>query len=608
LKKQWLYLFQTVGVVCLQASSDDFTLSKSKTFQKNIPTEHNPCQILVDVQSFTSKDRLNKSSNSAILQVLYSKLLFWNNNPIKAKQEIEKYKNKDKILYEKIYLAWSVAMLKKKNIQAQHEFIKNLEPFARKSYDVLWIEMQSYIQMKNLEHALEISSTLFTLYPQSQEAGEQYARLLFWNHHYTKSLKVYQDLEIKYHKSYTKEQKQLHESMVVEDRRVENKNNILKKRPLDTTLQTLKEKKSASQKLKYINTLSSKKRASYDVLWIEIQSHLELDHLKIALTLTEDAVKKYPKSRDLNERYAALLFWNNYNYKSLNLYTKMQKMYHADYTKKIHQIKDKLQAKKQKESEKTLQQEIQNIEPWNLKNISKVIDGKNLKSKYMLGFGIERGYYSDHRFDDITKYIEMTFPIDEYVMYLKVHDTNRYGLKDQKLEGELYPKLPNPHWGFLSFSYTPKRDFYSNYSLGWHHYYSTGKWQFGLSYQWSKYGEDDVSLYAGEYVYYLSEFLFIRQTFAYAPGSKSWANLNQIRYQGSKHFDWSLDYTLSNSNEEIAKSNRISNMHSKYLKTSVEFPLKHNYSIGGQIGRDWRTDKHNAYTRDYVNLFIRKYW
>lgn len=608
MKKQYLYLFHAVGVLYLQASANDFTTNKIKTFQKNISIEHNPCQILVDVQSFTSQDRVKTSSNSAALHVLYSKLLFWNNNPIKAKQEIEKYKSKDKVLYEKIYLAWSIAMLKKKNIQAQHEFLKTLKPFARKSYDVLWIEMQSYIQMKNLEQALNISSNLFHLYPKSQEAAEQYARLLFWNNQYKKSLKVYKDLARKYHKSYTKEQKQLQKNILGKDTKAVNKNNIFKKRPFDTILQTLKEKKSASLKLKYIQSLSSKQRNSYDVLWIEIQSHIELDHLKKALVLAEKAVKKYPKSRDFKERYAALLFWNDYNTKSLNLYEKMQKTYHIDYSKKIKQIKDQLQSKKQKESEKTLEKEMQNIESWNFRNISKVIDGQNFKSKYMLGVGMERGYYSDYRFDDITKYIEMTFPIDEYVIYMKLQDTNRYSLKDQKFEGEFYPKLPKPHWGFLSFSYTPQRDFFSNYSLGWHHYYSTGKWQFGLSYQWSKYGEDDVSLYGGEYVYYLSEFLFIRQTFAYAPGSKSWANLNQIRYQGAKHLDWSLDYTLSNSNEEIEKSNRISNMHSKYLKTSVEFPLYNNYSIGGQIGRDWRTDKYNTYTRDYVNLFIRKYW
>jgi len=431
---------------------------------------------------------LKKYPDNKELNLLYAKLLFWNDQPDDAKKVIEKYREEDKTLYKKIYLAWAVKVLKEK--KTSHEklnFIKKIKKFARESYDVLWIEIQSSIEEKNIEQALTLSQKLATLYPDSREAQERFAVLLFWNGKYEESLTEYQKLGRNYHADYKKQITQLEEILHEKSKEIKREERA----------------KTDKKKKEKLNTATSKK-------------------------------KKEP------------------------------------------------------------------VEPAEM-------DKKHL-AKYMTGMGYQKADYSDNRYRDRTKYFEMTLPVNEYTLYLKVQDTDRYNLNDKKIVGEFYPKLPDPQWGYLSFSYTPDTDFFSHYSIGWHHFYGWQNWQFGAGCEWSRYSTEDITLLSAEYSYYFTEFLFGRQVFYYVPDNHSWACLNQLKYQTPQHFEWYVDYIISQSNEEISETNLLKGTDIDHIKFGGEYPLDEHFTIGGNLGKEWLSDKYHSYTRTYFEFFVRVYW
>ena len=154
-----------------------------------------------------TKSSLKDDNNSSDLHILYAKLLFWNHNVAKAKREIKEYKKSAPKLYKQIYTTWAYEKLKQiKHPKSALKFIHNLPEFAKSSYDIRWIDIESNIKLKRFKQALLLTKKLTRKYPKSQEAQERLATLLFWNSKFKQSLSTYKSLYKRYKKREYKKQ------------------------------------------------------------------------------------------------------------------------------------------------------------------------------------------------------------------------------------------------------------------------------------------------------------------------------------------------------------------------------------------------------------------
>jgi len=448
---------------------------------------------------------------------------------------------------------------------------------------------------QNLDKALKMTKILVQQYPENKLLQLLHAKLLFWDHQPEEAKKVIEkyrtDDEALYQRIYT-----------------------------SWALNELKKRETPEEKLVFIQGLENFAKESYGILWVEIQSALERDDLKLALSRSAQLVSHYPESREAQEQYATLLFWNKKYKKSLECYRRMGKEYHtADYSRQIQQLEQLLHTasgkteavvkRRQKIKKYTGSDDPENV---TVKKKKKPVEPEQMDKKhlaeYMTGVGIKNADYSDNRYKDRTKYLEMTLPINEYTLYLKIEDTDRYGLNDKKIYGEFYPKLPDPQWGYLSFSYTPDADFLSRYSIGWHHFYGWMNWQFGAGYDWSRYQDEDISLLSAECSYYFSEYLFGRQVVYFVPDNHSWALKSELKYQTPWHLEWYIDYIASRSNEEIGQTNLLKGTDINQVEVGGEYLISEHFTVGGSIGKAWMKDDNYAYTRTQLNAFVRVYW
>ena len=231
-----------------------------------------------------------------------------------------------------------------------------------------------------------------------------------------------------------------------------------------------------------------------------------------------------------------------------------------------------------------------------------------LTMRHMVGLGVTSSMYSIDRQKDESFYIEGVFPISQYTLYAKLEQTQRYGKEDTRLLGELYPKLPKPFWGYISFSMTPEADFYSSYSIGWHQYYDIDKWEFGLGYEYSNYTTDSISILSGEYSYTIDTDLHIGQVVYYVPTNSSWAVINRIKYAKNNHTSWSIEYIISHSNEKIENSSLFSGTDSDKLKVSTETALKDKIHLGLDMSFEYFEGKNIKYDQQSISVFVRNYW
>jgi len=454
-----------------------------------------------------------------------------------------------------------------------------------------------YLAMnKESSEALKMTEELLQRCPGSTRLHILHAKLLFWDHHF---IKAKNEIE-----PYKTEERELYQKIYTA-----------------WALKRLKEIEGSKEKILFIETLEPFAKESYDVLWIEVQSYVAIKDFKRALQYAANLAEKYPESREAQERFATLLFWNGKYSESLSEYRQLNMLYAGAYGQEVSKLQTIVMAKEP--SSDTTQKRVkkqQNVPPVMPVKATKpsaakekivvepeMMDKKHL-AEHMAGIGFQRASYSDDRYRDRTNYIEMTLPIQEYTLYLKIQDTDRYNLNDKKILGEFYPKLPDPQWGYLSFSYTPDTDFFSQYSLGWHHFYGWKNWQFGVGYEWSRYNDEDISLLSAEYSYYFTEFLFVQQVVYYVPDNHSWALKNELKYHTPEHLEWYIDYIVSHSNEEISETNIMMGTDIDHLKFGGEYPVTKHYSIGGNAGREWLKDERNSYSRDYFEFFIRLYW
>jgi YaiO family outer membrane protein len=359
----------------------------------------------------------------------------------------------------------------------------------------------------------------------------------------------------------------------------------------------LKNIKNINKKIYFINKLENFAKYSYDILWIYIDAQIKKGKLKKALYLTKKLLKRYPQSQEVQERLAQLLFWNKYYSSSLKCYKKLSKRYKKNYYKEIVQLKKAISNNKKQKIIKLVT--LKN-------NKEKIIESSN--REYMIGISIKRKYFSDKRYKDLTRLFETTFYLKEYAIYLSLQDTKRYNSSDLKIYTEIYPKLPKPQWGYISLSYSPNSNFFAKYSLGLHYYYDFKKIEIGMGVELSKYKDNYSTLLSTEYSYYLSNNLLWQQKLYFAPKSRSYAIINKIKYEKSKHKYIYISYSKSNTNENIENSIKFTSTKKSQIKVGFEYKLKSNYALLSEISKSEYQNKNIKYSNKCINFSFRYYW
>ena len=455
----------------------------------------------------------------------------------------------------------------------------------------LYANIQKLAITNHLMEAITKAKKATLKYPDNALLNSLYAKLLFWNKEPSKAKKImdnYKDFN----------------------------NKLYKKIYISWAIDKLKSKKSTNSKLHFIYALEPFAKNDYDILWTKIELNIKRKHLKTALRVTKKLVKKYPKSKEAHERLATLLFWNRHYYKSLRYYRKISKIYKTSYRKEIHRLRHIIYLRKRLREKRRLEKISKKIAMRKqiehtaiIKRDTPLNDYSKLSKKHMLGMGYKRASFSDNRYKDYTHYIETSFDLFDNPLYIQIENTFRYGLHDTKIEGEFYPTLPKPYWGYFSFSYTPNAKFFSKYSLGWHQYYSHKAWQFGVGYTYNKYKKASIQLLSSEYSYYFTDLLYVKQNLRYIPSNKSWAILNQITKETTKKtLGWHISFIVSHSNEKIDSLDMFKGTDSKSFEAGLEYPIKDKITIGTNIKKGWFKDKYTKYNRINSEIFLRFYW
>ncbi len=477
-----------------------------------------------------------------------------------------------------------------------------------KSTNTLLYDARNLSINDKLQDALKISKYLLSKEPNNQEVIKFHAKLLFWD---SKPEQAYGYIQ----------------------RTKDNNSTLYKQIYITKSIKKLKSIKKSKDKIVYIKSLDSFAKSDYDVMWIEQQSFAESSDIPKALSVATELKQKYPQSREANETVARLQFWNSKFQQSLDSYRELQQIYgEGSYSKEIEQLErilngknmatssikikpyaniiskiDKLYHDGKKEQASLLYEaQSRDIKEYIKSTYRLLYDA--LTMRHMVGLGVTKSVYSIDRQRDESFYLEGVFPISQYTLYAKLEQTQRYGKEDTRLLGELYPKLPKPFWGYISFSITPEADFYSSYSLGWHQYYDIDKWEFGLGYEYSNYTTDSISILSGEYSYTIDTDLHIGQVIYYVPTNSSWAVINRIKYAKSNHTSWSVEYAISHSNEKIENSSIFSGTDSDKLKVSTETAISDTIHMGLDLSFEYFEGKNIKYNQQSIGIFIRNYW
>jgi len=447
-----------------------------------------------------------------------------------------------------------------------------------------------------LQDALEITKKLNQQYPDNKDVHKTYAKFLFWNGNINEAynhIVASGDTESKlYHQIYTSKM-----------------------------IYNIKKIKSSKKRLEYIATLDKSLQNNYDIMWLVMNAYIKQHKYVSAFNQAKKISNLYPKSQEAKEAMARLLYWRKHYYESLNLYKKLEKEYGVSYKKEIKKLRraiyyrDKQRNTKNstvKEQKKVKKTEVNSVfsENENLRYRMTNLLITNHNYKHMVGVGYDYFKYSIDRDTDNTKYIEATLPIYGWTLYNRVENTHRYGLEDTRYYAELYPTMPKPWWGYLSFSFTPSADFYAKYSIGWHQYYDIGNWEFGLGYNYAKYSSLSTNTLIANYTYYFNDNLFFTQTYYYVTDNESWSLSNKLEYRNSKMNKYYISYIKSDAYEENDEIGIKSSTNIKSDKFALggEIPFATHYSFGFDVSYEKFDTKYVDYNKKELNMYLRYYW
>jgi len=351
----------------------------------------------------------------------------------------------------------------------------------------------------------------------------------------------------------------------------------------------------------------------YDVIIARIRASIRRKNFENAYRLSRILYRKY-RSREALELQANLLLWMERYRESLPLFSRLGN------AKRVEEIRQIILDRKLEETNRRIRKAWFDSDRTAAR---KIFDGLSEKERtlyrkkyrqnacrvetmHMLGMGFDQVSYSDHRYRDHTDYLEFTLPVENYTLYGKLEQTDRYRMKDRKLSMEIYPPGRNGYWGYFSFSVTPDADFYSRYSAGAYLYREFEREQIGFGYLFSHYDLQDSQVVQLDFTHYLSDYMTLRGVSYYDLVSHSYALLGEWRYTTPCHLDLKGTYVYSSSNE-LLQDTRMLHDRGHNFQFDLEYPLGKSLSIGGRLL--WQQSLgENRYTTRGVSLFIRTYW
>ena len=493
--------------------------------------------------------------NEAVMKK-YAKLLFWQ---AKASQADAVYSRLITLYPDNMTLKTyqqNRTLLKRQKAEALLQrspkeavaYIEGLDAESKSGYDLHLLYIQALIRSGDLVKAESEADQFYKDFPKSDEARHVLADLLFWLGKYDESLVHYQAL---YKKS---------------------KSEALGKR----IAQVKAAKKEALNKLDiadqitFYEKLYAKEGNAQDGLKLA-HLYLETGALEPAFELLEKMADRYPRDLEIIKLYMASLL----------------KTYHqADANHLLYRLDE------------------EDIEVMKEKYPS--LYCRTLVNK--LEVGGEYFEYSDKRFKDNRLYMQYETPIESYVLVALLEEIWRYALRDTNVHAELYRAFEDKWWGYLSFSFSPEANFLPHWGGGGHVYKGLDDFQLGFGYEYSTYEATDVHMFVPEYSYYfLGNFTWTQKLYM-VPASRSYALSNQLGYDSNCHYNVMAEYTIATSNELIEDIDAFQNYKTNALRFSGEYRVTPEWILGGALSFGAYRTKYNRYSKNGIQLFVRRAW
>ncbi len=510
----------------------------------------------IDKAALVAKEGYEHYPDNTVIMRRYATLLFWQGHPKEADSvfqqllavdpdtvQLQAYRQNQILLHVQKMQTLLAAAPKKAAAYAQ-----TLEKSIRESYDLHLLYIQALIRSGELAQAEREAQLFYNDFPESSEAQQMLADLLFWQGRFVESLEHYHALYAKTPSPALKE----------------------KISEVESAQQDAFAKLNIVEQIKHYKVCFEEQQKPRDGLKLA-QLYLKTGAVEPALDVLESLAMKYPRDLEITRLYMVSL---------LNTYHK------SDANHLLYRID---------EEERTLLQEKYPF-----------VYCRTLVNKLEIG-----GYaftYSDQRYSDNTFYIQYETPVQEYILVALLQETWRYGLRDTDIQADLYRAFEDQWWGYLTFSFSPEANFMPNFGGGGHLYKDIGPFELGFGYEYSHYSNSDVHMFVPEYSYYFWSGFTWNQKLYYVPASKSYAIFSLLGYESSCHYKLQVDYTWANSNERIERVEVFQNSKSNELRIAGEYRLMPEWAVGGSLSWGSYVTDVDQYSKDGLQLYIRRAW
>ena len=510
----------------------------------------------IDKAASLAKEGYERYPDNTVIMRRYATLLFWQGHSKEADSVFQNLLvvdpdtaqlpayRQNKILLHVQKMQTLLAAAPKKAAA----YAQTLEKSIRESYDLHLLYIQALIRSGELAQAEREAKLFYNDFPKSSEAQQMFADLLFWQGHYAESLKHYHALYAKTPSPALKE----------------------KISEVESAQQDAFAKLNIVEQIKHYKVCFEEQQKPRDGLKLA-QLYLKTGAVEPALEVLESLARKYPRDLEITRLYMVSL---------LNTYHK------SDANHLLYRID---------EEERALLQEKYPF-----------VYCRTLVNKLEIG-----GYaftYSDQRYSDNTFYIQYETPIQEYILVALLQETWRYGLRDTDIQADLYRAFEDQWWGYLTFSFSPEANFMPNFGGGGHLYKDIGPFELGFGYEYSHYSNSDVHMFVPEYSYYFWSGFTWNQKLYYVPASKSYAIFSLLGYESSCHYKLQVEYTWANSNERIERVEVFQNSKSNELRIAGEYRLMPEWAVGGSLSWGSYVTDVDQYSKDGLQLYIRRAW
>lgn len=343
--------------------------------------------------------------------------------------------------------------------------------------------------------------------------------------------------------------------------------------------------------LTYIEQQPKKFQNSYELLILKTQAYTVLNDFENALKSVQTLSSLYPKSAEVKEMVANLLFWQKKYDESIDifqsLYTQTNDSHHLDRLRIIQNAK--MQPKIEAKNDKSLSSD---------------------KKKHFIEIGVENYSYLDDRLKDKREYIQTKFPYRNQTVVLRTEEIDRYHKNDKNIDTEIYFESTNKKWGFFHLSFSPTANFMSKYAIGTHIYKGYQNIEVGIGYEFSAYTNQNINMLTPEYRYYLPNAWYIHQTLYYILENQSYAISNTIGKEVENRYKYYITYVYSDSNEAIEAQDMYENTISNRLEVGSEKQINEDWVVWGNLSKEFYQNTNTDYRFDKFGFLIclRRNW